>query len=92
MTSPEGQGPEATSGAGVTPEGGSGEHAGAAGLSSADGEIRLEPGELVALDAGVAHADVEEGAPARAEAELIEAMSDCVILITMAMQQARSES
>ena len=41
-------------------------------LTTADGELQLEPGDLVALDAGVAHA--------------AEAMSDCALLITMAMQ------
>lgn len=91
MTLPEVQEPEATSGVGVTPEGGSGEHAGAAGLSSADGEIRSRTGRT-RRPRRVAHADVEEGALARAEAELIEAMSDCVTLIAMAMQQSRSES
>lgn len=46
-------------------------------LTTADGEQQLEPGDLVVLDAGVAHA--------------AEALNDCTLLITMAMQmQAES--
>ena len=47
-------------------------------LMTTDGEVWLERGELIALDAGVAHAG--------------EAMSDCVILITMAMQHTETEA
>ncbi len=47
-------------------------------LTTADGELQLEPGDLVAVDGGVAHA--------------AEAMSDCALLITMAMQDRRAES
>ena len=45
-------------------------------LTTSDGEVVLEPGELVALGVGVDH-DTE-------------AMSDCVVLVTMAMQQAQA--
>lgn len=41
-------------------------------LTTTDGELQMEPGDLVALDAGVAHA--------------AEAINDCALLITMAMQ------
>ena len=47
-------------------------------LSSADGEMQLEAGDLVAVDGGVAHA--------------AEAMSDCALLITMAMPDGQAES
>ncbi len=47
-------------------------------LITADGELQLERGDLVALDAGVAHA--------------AEAMSACALLITMAMQQEQGAS
>ena len=47
-------------------------------LTTTDGELELEPGDLVALDAGVAHA--------------AEALSDCVLLITMAMQGGHAQS
>lgn len=47
-------------------------------VMATDGEVWIERGELVALDAGVAHA--------------AEAMSDCVMLITMAMQHMEAEA
>jgi quercetin dioxygenase-like cupin family protein len=47
-------------------------------LTTRSGELQLEPGDLVALDAGVAHA--------------AEAISDCALLITMAMQNAPTAS
>ena len=47
-------------------------------LATSDGEMILEPGELVAIGAGVDH-DTE-------------AVSDCVVLITMAMQHAQAAS
>ena len=47
-------------------------------LATSDGKVMLEQGDLVALDAGVFHA--------------AEAMSDCVVLVTMAMQYAQVTS
>ncbi len=47
-------------------------------LTTADGELELESGDLVALDAGVAHA--------------AEAVNDCTLLITMAMQHMQAGS
>jgi len=47
-------------------------------MTTTDGELWLERGELVALDAGVAHA--------------AEAMSDCALLITMAMPHVEARS
>ena len=47
-------------------------------LTTADGELQLEPGDLVALDACVAHA--------------AEAVSDCALLITMAMPDGQPGS
>ena len=47
-------------------------------LATSDGDLVLEQGDLVALDVGVFHAGV--------------AMSDCVVLVTMAMQHAALES
>jgi quercetin dioxygenase-like cupin family protein len=45
-------------------------------LTTTDGELQLEPGDLVALDADVAHA--------------AEAVSDCALLITLAMPHAQA--
>jgi quercetin dioxygenase-like cupin family protein len=45
-------------------------------LTTSEGEVVLEPGELASLGAGVGH-DTE-------------AMSDCVVLVTMAMPHAQA--
>ena len=47
-------------------------------LTTSDGELELQSGDLVALDAGVAHA--------------AEAIDDCTLLITMAMHHVQAAS
>ncbi len=47
-------------------------------LTTTDGELRLEAGDLIALRADVAHA--------------AEAISDCALLITMAVPQVQATS